>query len=134
MEQKAMKLGWCGGRSIKTILERQICDLLSSKGIPHFHRPRRFQVTLEDNFVGAYSPTIIIRGKGREGKTLVIEAIEKLSTLQLKKIASFRESFKQDFFLTVISTSSCYEALPENLADHFVRDKDLQEYIERISN
>ena len=132
MNQKAAKLGWCGGRSIKSPLEREICNFLSVKGIPHFHRPRRFQVTLNTNYVGAYSPTIIIRGKGREGKTLVIEAIEEIIPLQIKKIGSFREIFSQDFFLVVITNDKCINNLPENLADEFFNKKDLQEFIERI--
>ena len=134
MKQDTLELGWCGGRSIKSHLEREICDLLSVKGIPHFHRPRRFQVKLKEGFVGAYSPTIIIRGKGREGKTLVIEAIEKVSQLQLKKIASFREIFSQDFFLVVITSLRCQETLPNDLADDYVLRKDLQEFIDRIIN
>jgi|GEM_PF-5623929 len=132
MKQKELKLGWCGGRSIKSSLEREICDLLSTKGIPHFHRPRRFQVALNKNYVGAYSPTIIIRGKGREGKTLVIEAIEELKPLQIKKIASFREIFSQDFFLVVITNEKCIKGLPTDIADDFFIKKDLQEFIERI--
>ena len=133
MKNEALELGWCGGRSLQTSLEKEVCNHLSLKGIPHFHRPRRFQVTLENDLVGAYSPAIIIRGKGREGKTLVIEVIESISNLHLKKISSFRKLFTQDFFLTVITTKKCFRNLPEGLADQIIHEKDLLEFIERIS-
>src|SRR5690606_7530504 len=59
--------GRCGGRPILHAIERNICDRLTDLGVAHSHRPRHFEVRLEDESLAAFAPTMVLRGRGREG-------------------------------------------------------------------
>ena len=68
--------GRCGGRMLGSALEQTICDRLGQAGVAHSHSPRHFEVNLQEKQVAAYAPMIVLRGRGREGKSVVVECAE----------------------------------------------------------
>jgi hypothetical protein len=96
--------GRCGGRLLGSRLEQTICDRLSQAGVAHSHSPRHYEVTLIDGKVGAYAPMIVLRGRGREGKSVVIEAADEPSSSILKKVVSFRRQYGQEFYIILAAT------------------------------
>jgi len=105
--------GRCGGRIIQSSLERDVCDRLTGLGVAHSHRPRHFEVRFEDGELAAYAPTIVLRGRGREGKTVVVEAAEAAQDATVRKIRAFRDQYGTEFYV-------CFVAPEEVLDDvHF---------------
>lgn len=96
--------GRCGGRLLGSRLEQNICDRLSQAGVAHSHSPRHYEVTLPDGKVGAYAPMLVLRGRGREGKSVVIEAAEEMASPILKKVVSFRRQYGQEFYIILVGT------------------------------
>ena len=80
--------GRCGGRLLGSKLEQTLCDRLSQSGVAHSHSPRHFEVRLQEGQVAAYAPMIVLRGRGREGKSVVIEASDDHVSPLLKKIVA----------------------------------------------
>ncbi|MBK8101588.1 MAG: hypothetical protein IPK26_31285 [Planctomycetes bacterium] len=53
--------------------------------------------------VAAYAPMIVLRGRGREGKSVVIEAAEDAASPILKKVVSFRGQYGQEFYVILVA-------------------------------
>lgn len=141
---RAARFGRCGGRPLLTELEREVCDRLTGAGVAHSHRPRHFEVRLEDETLAAFAPTMVVRGRGREGKVLVIEPIEAAeakakqkgdpheSTVQ--KIQAFRKLHGTEFFVTVIAPEATLDELPFDLANEMLATTDLYALIGRLAD
>jgi len=108
--------GRCGGRLLSSQLEQNLCNWLGMAGIVHSHSPRHYEVRYEQGRVAAYAPQIVLRGRGREGKSVVIEAVEDVSSPILPKIIAFRAQYGQEFYVIVVATDEVLEDLP--LATH----------------
>lgn len=95
--------GRCGGRLLGSKLEQTLCDRLSQSGVAHSHSPRHFEVRLQEGQVAAYAPMIVLRGRGREGKSVVIEASDDHVSPLLKKIVAFRGQYGQEFYVILVA-------------------------------
>lgn len=108
--------GRCGGRMLSSKLEQDLCNRLGMAGVVHSHSPRHYEIRFEDNKVAAYAPMIVLRGRGREGKGVVIEAIEEADAPILRKIVSFRAQYGQEFYVILVGTDEALDEAP--LAAH----------------
>lgn len=108
--------GRCGGRLLSSKLEQDLCNRLGMAGVVHSHSPRHYEIRYEDNKVAAYAPMIVLRGRGREGKGVVIEAIEEPNAPILRKIVSFRAQYGQEFYVILVGTDEVLDEAP--LAAH----------------
>jgi hypothetical protein len=95
--------GRCGGRLLGSRLEQTLCDRLGQAGVAHSHSPRHYEVRMAEGQVAAYAPMIVLRGRGREGKSVVIEAAEESESSILKKIVSFRGQYGQEFYVILVA-------------------------------
>jgi hypothetical protein len=108
--------GRCGGRMLSSKLEQDLCNRLGMAGVVHSHSPRHYEIRFEDNKVAAYAPMIVLRGRGREGKGVVIEAVEEPNAPILRKIVSFRTQYGQEFYVILVGPDEVLEEAP--LAAH----------------
>ncbi len=108
--------GRCGGRLLSSKLEQDLCNRLGMAGVVHSHSPRHYEVRFEDNRVAAYAPMIVLRGRGREGKGIVIEAVEETQAPILKKVVSFRSQYGQEFYVILVGSDEVLETAP--MASH----------------
>lgn len=108
--------GRCGGRLLSSKLEQDLCNRLGMAGVVHSHSPRHYEIRYEDGKVAAYAPMIVLRGRGREGKGVVIEAIEDPNAPILRKIVSFRAQYGQEFYVILVGTDEVLDEAP--LAAH----------------
>lgn len=104
--------GRCGGRLLSSKLEQDLCNRLGMAGVVHSHSPRHYEIRYEDNKVAAYAPMIVLRGRGREGKGVVIEAVEETSAPILRKIVSFRGQYGQEFYVILVGNDEVLEDAP----------------------
>ena len=104
--------GRCGGRLLSSKLEQDLCNRLGMAGVVHSHSPRHYEIRYEDNKVAAYAPMVVLRGRGREGKGVVIEAIEESNAPILRKIVSFRAQYGQEFYIIVVGTDEVLDEAP----------------------
>lgn len=104
--------GRCGGRMLVSKLEQTICDRLGQSGVAHSHSPRHFEVKLETGQVGAYAPMVVLRGRGREGKSVVIEAADEADSPILKKIIAFRAQYGQEFYVIFVAPDEVLDEVP----------------------
>ena len=95
--------GRCGGRLLGSRLEQTLCDRLGQAGVAHSHSPRHYEVKMTEGQVAAYAPMIVLRGRGREGKSVVIEAAEDAESPILKKVVSFRGQYGQEFYVILVA-------------------------------
>ncbi|MEZ5966229.1 MAG: hypothetical protein R3F56_20500 [Planctomycetota bacterium] len=109
--------GRCGGRMLSSRVERLLCDLLSREGVAHSHHPRHFEVRLEDESVAAYAPMIVVRGRGREGKTVVIEALDAVEPGLLDKVRAFRRSYGLEFYVSFVGSEELLDEIPLDVYD-----------------
>lgn len=126
--------GRCGGRVLGSRLEQQVCDLLSRQGIIHSHSPRHFEVQLTDESVAAYAPMIVLRGRGRGGKTVVIECAEELDNSVLTKITAFREKYGPEFYLIFIAPEEIVDLIPRTCYDEHSTTTDMGTLITRLAD
>jgi hypothetical protein len=96
--------GRCGGRLLSSRLEQHLCDRLSQAGVVHSHSPRHYEVRYEGGRVAAYAPMIVLRGRGREGKSVVIEAVEEAQAPILRKVIAFRGQYGQEFYVILVAS------------------------------
>lgn len=108
--------GRCGGRLLSSKLEQDLCNRLGMAGVVHSHSPRHYEIRFEDNKVAAYAPMIVLRGRGREGKGVVIEAVEEANAPILRKIVSFRAQYGQEFYVILVGPDEVLDEAP--LAAH----------------
>lgn len=104
--------GRCGGRLLSSKLEQDLCNRLGMAGVVHSHSPRHYEIRYEDNKVAAYAPMIVLRGRGREGKGVVIEAVEETSAPILRKVVSFRSQYGQEFYVILVGNDEVLEEAP----------------------
>jgi len=126
--------GRCGGRVLGSRLEQQVCDLLSRQGITHSHSPRHFEVQLTDSSVAAYAPMIVLRGRGRGGKTVVIECAEELDNGVLTKIKAFREKYGPEFYLIFVAPEDIVDLIPRACYDEHSTTTDMGTLINRLAD
>ncbi len=131
--EKGKVYGRCGGRPLLSELEQRVCQCLSKHGLAHSHAPRRFEVKLEDEKVAAYSPTMVLRGRGREGKTMVIEVLPTLNETQIKKIKAFRKLFDAEFFVTLVAPGPVLDEIFEKISDDEVLPSSIESLIARMA-
>ncbi|MEO0481300.1 MAG: hypothetical protein AAF196_17665 [Planctomycetota bacterium] len=131
---RAARFGRCGGRPLVTELEREVCDRLTGGGVAHSHRPRHFEIKLEDESLAAFAPTIVVRGRGREGKVLVIETLEQANQDTVRKIAAFRALHGAEFFVSVIAPEAVLDEIPFDLADEMLATTELYALIGRLTD
>ncbi len=126
--------GRCGGRLLTSKLEQTICDLLSKAGLTHSHSPRHFEVPITDDSVGAYAPLIVLRGRGRNGKTVVIECDEEFDPSFLEKIVAFRKKFGSEFYVIFVATEDLIDLIPLAGYDESSVTTDLGTLINRLAD
>jgi len=131
--EKGKIYGRCGGRPLLSELEQRVCQSLSRHGLAHSHAPRRFEVKLEDDKVAAYSPTMVLRGRGREGKTMVIEVLPTLSEIQIKKIKAFRQLFEAEFYVILVAPGPVLDEIFERISDDEVLPSSIESLIARLA-
>jgi pyruvate/2-oxoglutarate dehydrogenase complex dihydrolipoamide acyltransferase (E2) component len=125
--------GRCGGRILTTKIEQTICDLLSDHGITHSHSPRHFEVQIDERSVGAYAPMIVLRGKGREGKTVVVEACESTDKVTLTKITAFRAQYGAEFYLCFIAPEDVLDEVSIRAYDEASTTTDARTLVSRLA-
>ncbi len=108
--------GRCGGRLLSSRLEQDLCNRLGMAGVVHSHSPRHYEIRFEDGKVAAYAPMIVLRGRGREGKGVVIEAVEEPNAPILRKIVSFRSQYGAEFYVILVGSDEVLDQAP--LAAH----------------
>ena len=126
--------GRCGGRVLGSQLEQQICDLLSRRGIAHSHSPRHFEVRLPDATVAAYAPMIVLRGRGREGKTVVIEGASGVNAEALTKIRSFRAQYGVEFYLSFIAPEDVLDEVSLDVYDEATALTEAHTLVNRLAD
>lgn len=104
--------GRCGGRLLSSKLEQDLCNRLGMAGVVHSHSPRHYEIRFEDGKVAAYAPMVVLRGRGREGKGVVIEAIEEPNAPILRKIVAFRSQYGQEFYIILVGTDEVLDEAP----------------------
>jgi hypothetical protein len=103
--------GRCGGRPIHSSLEREVCDRLTDLGVAHSHRPRHFEVRFDEGELAAYAPTIVLRGRGREGKTVVVETAEASDHPGVRKIRAFRDQYGAEFYVCFVAPEQVLDVI-----------------------
>lgn len=126
--------GRCGGRVLSSRLEQTLCDLLSDAGLTHSHSPRHFEVPISDSSVGAYAPLVVLRGRGRGGKTVVIECAEEVDEPILEKIVAFRKKFGAEFYVIFIAPEEVIDLIPLSAYDESSVTTDLGTLINRLAD
>lgn len=124
--------GRCGGRVLSTLIEQSLCDKLSRAGVTHSHSPRHFEVKLDDKHVAAYAPMIVLRGRGRAGKTVVIEAAADTDSVTLGKIMAFRRKFGQEFYVMFVAPEDVLDDIPLAAYDESCATTDLDTLVGRL--
>jgi hypothetical protein len=125
--------GRCGGRPLGSELEQSVCNRLGQAGVAHSHTPRHFEVSIQDKQVAAYSPMIVLRGRGREGKSVVIEAAEDLKNPILPKIVAFRRQYGQEYYLILIAPDEVLDEVPLSTYDEACAKTDVNTLIARLA-
>lgn len=125
--------GRCGGRVLSSRLEQRLCDKLSQAGVAHSHAPRHFEVRLHEKQVGAYAPMVVLRGRGREGKSVVIEACEDAASPILKKVVAFRTQYGQEFYVILVATEEVLDDVPLGAYDESCSTTGVNALIARLA-
>jgi hypothetical protein len=126
--------GRCGGREITNRVEQMACNLLQSAGIAHTHSPRYFEVRFPDKMVGAYAPEIVLRGRGREGKTVILETALSLKDEAIKKIIAFRKQYGIEFYVILIAREEVLDDVSIETYDESCSLVDLPTLVGRLSD
>jgi len=125
--------GRCGGRLLGSRLEQTLCDRLSQAGVAHSHSPRHFEVRLEEESVGAYAPMIVLRGRGREGKSVVIEAADEAESSILRKVVAFRSQYGQEFYVILVATEEVLDEVALAAYDEACSQNSVNTLIARLA-
>lgn len=104
--------GRCGGRLLSNKLEQQLCSRLGIAGVVHSHSPRHYEIRYSEGQVAAYAPMVVLRGRGREGKSVVIEAVEESDAPILRKIIAFRAQYGQEFYMILVAADEVLDDVP----------------------
>lgn len=125
--------GRCGGRMLSNRLEQQLCSRLSIAGVVHSHSPRHYEIRYEDSKVAAYAPMIVLRGRGREGKGVVIEAIEDPAAPILRKVVAFRQQYGQEFYVILVAADDVLDDVPVAAYDESCSSTNVNTLIARLA-
>lgn len=125
--------GRCGGRMLSNRLEQQLCNRLGIAGVVHSHSPRHYEIRLSDTKVAAYAPMIVLRGRGREGKGVVIEAVEDPKASILTKVIAFREQYGQEFYVTLVADDDVLDEVPLAAYDESCSSTNVHTLIARLA-
>ncbi len=125
--------GRCGGRLLSSKLEQELCNRLGISGVVHSHSPRHYEVRLSETQVAAYAPMVVLRGRGREGKGVVIEAIEDASAPILRKIVAFRSQYGQEFYVILVATDDVLDDIPLAAFDESCASTNVNTLIARLA-
>lgn len=125
--------GRCGGRMLSNRLEQQLCNRLGIAGVVHSHSPRHYEIRIDENKVAAYAPMIVLRGRGREGKGVIIEAIEDAKAPILPKIIAFREQYGQEFYITLVADDEVLDEVPLAAYDEACTSTNVHTLIARLA-
>ena len=127
--------GRCGGRILSSRIEQEVCDLLSRAGVTHSHAPRHFEIRYEDGkTVAAYAPMIVLRVRGREGKTVVIEAADAIDQGTIDKIRAFRTQYGAEFYMCMIAPEEILDEIPLSAYDEGATTEFAQNLISRLAD
>lgn len=125
--------GRCGGRLLSSRIEQSLCNRLSRAGVVHSHSPRHYEIRFEDDKVAAYAPMIVLRGRGREGKGVVIEGVEDPKTPILKKIQAFRAQYGQEFYVILVADEDSLDEIPLSAYDESCSTSSVHTLIARLA-
>lgn len=142
--------GRCGGRLLSNRLEQQLCNRLGIAGVVHSHSPRHYEVRYPDGTgsggtgsggggsgtpgqVAAYAPMIVLRGRGREGKSVVIEAVEEANAPILRKIIAFRSQYGQEFYIILVASDEVLDEVPMAAFDESCSATNVNTLIARLA-
>lgn len=125
--------GRCGGRLLSSRLEQQLCNRLGLAGVVHSHSPRHYEVRYNEGQVAAYAPMIVLRGRGREGKSVVIEAIDEVEAPILRKIVAFRGQYGQEFYVILVAEDEVLDEVPLAAFDESCSSTNVNTLIARLA-
>lgn len=125
--------GRCGGRLLASRTEQQLCHRLGIAGVVHSHSPRHYEVRYEGGQVAAYAPMIVLRGRGREGKSVVIEAVEESEAPILRKVAAFRGQYGQEFYVILVAPDDILDDVPLAALDESCATTNVNTLIARLA-
>lgn len=125
--------GRCGGRLLSSRLEQQLCNRLGLAGVVHSHSPRHYEVRYTEGQVAAYAPMIVLRGRGREGKSVVIEAIDEADAPILRKIVAFRAQYGQEFYVILVANDEVLDEVPLASYDESCSSTNVNTLIARLA-
>jgi hypothetical protein len=125
--------GRCGGRVLGSVLEQTICDRLGQAGVAHSHSPRHFEVSLQEKQVAAYAPMIVLRGRGREGKSVVVEASDNLADPILPKVVAFRRQYGQEYYVIFVAPDEVLDEVELATYDEACAATDINTLISRLA-
>ncbi|MBL8750795.1 MAG: hypothetical protein JNK78_16665 [Planctomycetes bacterium] len=125
--------GRCGGRLLASRTEQQLCQRLGLAGVVHSHSPRHYEVRYPEGLVAAYAPMIVLRGRGREGKSVVIEAVEETDAPILRKVTAFRSQYGQEFYVILVAADDILDAVPLAAFDESCATTNVNTLIARLA-
>ena len=125
--------GRCGGRLLSSLLEQQLCNRLGIAGVVHSHSPRHYEIRYAESQVAAYAPMIVLRGRGREGKSVVIEAIAEASAPILRKVIAFRSQYGQEFYVILVAPDEVLDEISVAAYDESCSSTNVNTLIARLA-
>jgi hypothetical protein len=125
--------GRCGGRLLSSLLEQQLCNRLGIAGVVHSHSPRHYEIRYAESQVAAYAPMIVLRGRGREGKSVVIEAIAEANAPILRKVIAFRAQYGQEFYVILVAPDEVLDEIPLSAYDESCSSTNVNTLIARLA-
>ena len=125
--------GRCGGREIHSPMEKRICDRLNEFGVAHCHRPRRYEVKINGDQIAAYSPCMALRGRGREGKTAIIEVVAERDDAHIEKVRAFRQLYEAEFYVIFAAPVQVLDFMPSDAHDEAVMPAELGSLVARLA-
>jgi hypothetical protein len=125
--------GRCGGRLLSSRLEQQLCNRLGIAGVVHSHSPRHYEVRYSEGLVAAYAPMIVLRGRGREGKSVVIEGVDEAKAPILRKIVAFRGQYGQEFYVIMVADDEVLDTVPLASFDESCSSTNVNTLIARLA-
>ncbi len=114
-------------------LEQQLCNRLGIAGVVHSHSPRHYEIRIDESKVAAYAPMIVLRGRGREGKGVIIEAVEDASAPILTKVIAFREQYGQEFYIILVAEDEVLDEVPLASYDESCSSTNVHTLIARLA-
>lgn len=125
--------GRCGGRLLSSKLEQTLCNRLGIAGVVHSHSPRHYEVRYNEGQVAAYAPMVVLRGRGREGKSVVIEAVEEATAPILRKVIAFRAQYGQEFYVILVAADEVLDEVPLAAYDESCSSTNVNTLIARLA-